>query len=499
MFIGIDLGTTNSAISYIDEFGQPQIIPNREGERTTPSVIYFEQDKPIVGQAAKTMSVMDPLNTVQFVKRQIGNSSFKFITPSGTTYTAEELSALILKRLKEDAEQYLGQEIQQVVVTVPAYFDDAQRKATMDAGAIAGLEVLQVINEPTAAALAYGIRNRNKNQNIVVYDLGGGTFDVTVLSFTELDVHVKATGGDRNLGGFDFDNHLMSYVQEKFLEEHGVDLYDDEVAMQELRERTEACKKTLTVRQKSMISVASQGKAARYEVTKQQFEDMNKFLLNRTVGIMESVLKESGFQWADIDKILLVGGSTRMPAVLELIEKTTGITPSSTDVNPDEAVSLGAAIQTALLLDDASSTIGKVIDVNSHSLGVIARNSFTGELYNSIILPKNTALPASKSETFHTTVDNQDYIELRITEGEGTNPSDVRIIGETRLELKQNMPAETPIVISISYDRNGLVHAKARDEKSQAMLGELKINRTSNLSKETVEEKKSKFLTIHVD
>lgn len=499
MLIGIDLGTTNSAISYIDEYGNPQIIPNREGERTTPSMIYFENDKPIVGQTAKTMSIVDPLNTVHYVKRQIGNKSFQFVTSAGTTYTAEELSALILKRLKEDAEQYLGQEIKKVVITVPAYFDDAQRKATIDAGTIAGLDVLKVINEPTAAALAYGIRNREKLQNIMVYDLGGGTFDVTVLQFTEYGVRVLATGGDRNLGGFDFDNNLMNYVNEKFQEEHGIDLYDDEIAMQELRERAETCKKTLTSREKSMIAITSQGKSGRYEITREMFEDMNKFLLNRTMLIMETVLSDSGIQWQDIDKILLVGGSTRMPVVRELIENTTGITPSSTDVNPDEAVTLGAAIQTALLVDDSNSSIGKIIDVNSHSLGVIAINSFTRELYNSIILPKNTSLPSSKSQIYHTTVDGQDIIELQITEGEDSNPDYVRIIGETVLELKENLPADSPIRITISYDRNGLVHATAKDETTKKMLGELKINRTSNLSQEKVEEKKNKFLSIEVE
>lgn len=498
MLIGIDLGTTNSAISYIDEFGQPQIIPNREGERTTPSVVYFEGNKAIVGQSAKTMSIVDPLNTVQYVKRQIGNKNFQFMTENGQTFTAEEISALILKRLKEDAEAFLGQPVSQAVITVPAYFDDAQRQATIDAGTIAGLEVLQVINEPTAAALAYGIRNQDKDQHIVVYDLGGGTFDVTVLRFQPTVVKVLATGGDRNLGGFDFDNNVMNFIQQQFEQEYGIELDDDEVAMQELRERTEACKKTLTVRDRAMISVSSQGKTGRYDMTRTQFEEMNQFLLNRTVHILESVLKEAELEWGQIDKILLVGGSTRMPAVVDMIEKATNIVPSSIDVNPDEAVSLGAAIQTSLLVGQANS-IGQVIDVNSHSLGIIAVSSYSGELYNSVILPKNTALPASKSERYYTTKEQQEYIELQITEGEGTDPSAVRIIGETRLELPANTPVDAPITISISYDRNGLIHAKAKDVQAKALLGELKINRTSNLSKEVVEDKKSKFLTVQVE
>lgn len=498
MLIGIDLGTTNSAISYIDEFGNPIIIPNREGERTTPSVIYFEDDKPIIGQAAKSMAVVDPLNTIQFVKRQMGNKSFEFVTSQGNSYTAEELSALILKRLKEDAEQFLGQEVKKVVITVPAYFDDTQRKATIDAGTIAGLEVLKVINEPTAAALAYGIRNRGKEQNILVYDLGGGTFDVTILRFTEDEIRVLATGGDRNLGGFDFDNNLMNYVQQKFLEEHGIDLYDDDVAMQELREKAEVCKKTLTNRNKSMIFISSQGKTSRFEITREMFEEMSLFLINRTSLIMESVLEEAGLEWCHIDKILLVGGSTRIPAVREMIEKTTGITPSA-DIHPDEAVALGAAIQSAMLDENVENNYGQVVDVNSHSLGVVVRDPYSKKLWNSIILPKNTALPASNSELYSTCEENQQFIKLQITEGEDHNPEYVRIIGESILELEENMPIHSPIKITISYDRNGLIHATARDETSKKQLGELKINRFSNLTQEVVEEKKKRFLLIDVE
>lgn len=501
MLIGIDLGTTNSAISYINENGNPIIIPNREGERMTPSVIFFEDDTPIIGQAAKSMSVSDPFNTVQFVKRQMGNETFQFGTENGTNYSTEELSALILKRLKEDAEQYLNQEVKKVVITVPAYFDDAQRQATIDAGTIAGLEVLKVINEPTAAALAYGLRKGDENQNVLVYDLGGGTFDVTILHFTKQEIRVKATGGDRNLGGFDFDNNLMNYVQQKFENEHGLDLYDDEIALQELREKSEACKKTLSTRKKAMIMISMQGKSTRLEITKDLLNELNAPLLNRTALIMEMVLNDANLTWQEIDKILLVGGSTRIPAVRDIIEKTSGIAPSS-DINPDEAVALGAAIQTLLLEDtneEEKNPKTKIVDVNSHSLGILARDTDTKKLSNSIIMPKNTELPESKSKVYYTSVDNQQRIQLQITEGEDEDPEYVRIIGETIIDLEGDLPKGSPLKFTISYDSNGLIHAYAQDETTKKHLGELKISRSSNLTEEKVEEKKNKLLLIDVE
>jgi molecular chaperone DnaK len=250
MIIGIDLGTTNSAVAYVDDNGNPQVITNRDGDRTTPSVVLFDSESPVVGAVAKSNSVTDPLNVIQFVKRQMGNTSYKFIREDGENFTPEELSAIILKKLKEDAEEFLGEKVDKAVITVPAYFDDAQRKATQDAGAIAGLKVLKVLNEPTAAALAYGATKNNQPQNIMVYDLGGGTFDVTVMSIGNGEVTIKATGGDRNLGGFDFDNKIIEYVVNEFESQFGIDLYDDDVAMQELREKAEACKKTLSSRSK---------------------------------------------------------------------------------------------------------------------------------------------------------------------------------------------------------------------------------------------------------
>lgn len=504
MIVGIDLGSTNSAMAYIDKNGNPQIIPNREGERITPSVILFEGDTPIVGSVAKNDSITDPLNTVQFVKRQIGNPGFKFINENGESFTPEELSALILKRLKMDAEEYLGEEIDSAVITVPAYFDDTQRRATWDAGEIAGLNVLKIINEPTAAALSYGLLQKQEKQTIMVYDLGGGTFDVTIMSLSDEEVNICATGGDRNLGGFDFDNKIIEYIQKAFENEHGIDIYDDFIAMQELREKAEACKKTLSSRKKTLINISSEGKSLRQEVTRENFNSMIEPLINRTILIMRSVLEDAAMEWEDIDKILLVGGSTRVKLVNEIIENETGIKPSS-EINPDEAVAIGAAIQAQICSmangtgNDTTSNANKVIkDVNSHSLGVICNNFNTGELMNQIILPRNTQIPASYSQVFTTNHDNQEYVELQVTEGEDEDPAYVRIIGRSLINLPPR-PKGSPLRIIISYDENGLIHADAFDELTQDSLGEMKISREANLAPEDVAAKVDKVSKIHIE
>lgn len=502
MIIGIDLGTTNCAAAYIDENGNPQIIPNREGDRTTPSVILFEGDIPIVGSAAKKDSVSDPLNTVQFIKRQIGSEGFKFINENGRDFTPEELSALILKRLKQDAQEYLGESVDGAVITVPAYFDDTQRRATWDAGEIAGLKVLKIINEPTSAALAYGLLKKEKKQNVMVYDLGGGTFDVTLMTLSDDEVVIRATGGDRNLGGFDFDNKIIDYIQKSFEGEHGIDIYDDFIAIQELREKAEACKKTLSSRQKTLISISSEGKSLRQEITREEFNSMIIALVNRTILIMTSVLEDAGMQWDDVDKILLIGGSTRVKLVTETIERETGIRPSS-EINPDEAVAIGAAIQAKICLnnDNDNNDLGtkKVIkDVNSHSLGIICNDCNTGELINEIILPRNTQIPTSYSQVFTTNYDNQEFVELKVTEGEDHDPSYVRIIGSSVIKLPPR-PKGTPLRIVISYDENGLIHAFAIDELTQDSLGEMEISRQANLKPEDVAAKADKVAKINIE
>ena len=502
MIIGIDLGTSNSAVAFLDDQGNPTILPNREGERTTASVIYFEDGAVIVGSAAKSISVSDPANTIQFVKRQMGNPSFKFPAENGEVYTAEELSALILKKLKVDAEDALGHDVKKAVITVPAYFNDAQRKATQDAGKIAGLDVVKVINEPTAAALAYGIRQNGDPQNILVYDLGGGTFDVTVMSISENQIRVRATDGDRNLGGFDFDNELFNHVVDLFEEQHGIDLYDDDVAMQELREKAEAAKKILSVRTKSILMISSQGKSVKAEITREMFNEMISPLLGRTALYMNCVLSEAEMTWSDIDKILLVGGSTRIPAVIDLIEKESGIKPSL-EGNPDEVVTLGAAIQGKLLADKDVASPERIfntniVDVNSHSLGMLTNSVEENRLINAIILPRNTEIPASESRVFYTMHDNQESLLLRITEGENIEPIDVSVIGEITVDLTGDTPAGSPISVRISFDANGVVQVYAVDAHHNHDLGELFIERKSNLTEKSVLEKQQKIASLSV-
>ncbi|MBD8070712.1 Hsp70 family protein [Bacillus sp. PS06] len=506
MIIGIDLGTTNSAVAYIDENGNPAIVPNREGERVTPSVIFFEDGTPVIGSTAKSIATSDPGNTVQFIKRHMGNSSYKFPLDTGDVFTPEELSAIILKRLKVDAEEALGCTVNDAVITVPAYFDDAQRKATQDAGKIAGMNVLKVINEPTAAALAYGLANRDKQQNIMVYDLGGGTFDVTIIQLNQDEIVVKATGGDRNLGGFDFDNKIFEFVEQKFEEEHGLDLYDDLNAVQDLREKAEACKKMLSSRKKSVITLSSQGKTVKVDITKDDFDAMLSPLLNRTTLIMKNVLMDAEMNWSDIDKILLVGGSTRVPAVSEVIEKMSGIQPSK-DVNPDEVVALGAAVQGSLLEVKGSNSSGeekpvhktRVVDVNSHSLGMLIVNSQTNQMMNQIILKRNTPIPAERYDVFSTVRDGQQFIHVQLTEGEDEDPEFVKIIGESDIDLGEPKQEGYPVRFILSYDENGVIHVFGKDEHTGKHLGEMHIERKSNLSESVIEQKAEKLAGISVE
>lgn len=499
MKVGIDLGTTNSAVAYIDENGNPQIIPNREGERITPSVILFEGGTPVVGSSAKTSATGDPLNVVQFVKRQIGNSSYRFINEQGATYSSEEISAIILKRLKEDAEMLLGQTIEGAVITVPAYFDDAQRNATKDAGAIAGLNVLKIINEPTAAALAYGLSKTHDTINLMVYDLGGGTFDITIMNISNGVIDIKATGGKKNLGGFDFDNNVAEWIISDFKKAHGIDLYDDLYALEDLREKTEACKKQLTTRTKALLTVSSQGKVLKTEITRDLFNELNRNLINQTGFLMNMVLDDAGMTWQEIDKILLVGGSTRMPIVHEFIEEITGLKPSI-DVNPDEAVAIGAAMQASFLDQDGSSPVNPVpviMDVNAHSLGIIASNK-DGKLENTIILKRNTHIPAEVSREFYTAEENQSGASIQIAEGEDTDPEYVRIIGSAHVKLPPR-PKNSPIRVVMSYDSNGIIHVFVYDGLTNENLGESHIDRKSNLSQDEIYNKKKLIDDVNIE
>ncbi|KPC77548.1 hypothetical protein ADL26_02060 [Thermoactinomyces vulgaris] len=490
--VGIDLGTTYSAIAIVNKYGKPEMLANREGERITPSVVLFDGADVVVGSIAKRTAVASPFNVVQFVKRQIGDKTWKFQTDNHDDFTPEEISAMILRRLKEDAETLLDEKIEDAVITVPAYFDDAQRKATQDAGRIAGLNVLRIINEPTAAALAYGLDKMHQTQNLLVYDLGGGTFDVTIMNLSPDGLRVLSTGGAKNLGGFDWDNTVMNYLNEEFKAQGGIDLLEDPMLEQDLREKAEIAKKTLSVRDRTNVFLSANGLNVSIPLTRTKFDELTAPLLNRTQKILEFVLEDAGLQWKDIDRVLLVGGSTRMKQVPAMIERVTGIKPSL-DVNPDEVVAQGAAIQGAIMqikqgtadmhLTQAFPVV-EVQDVNSHSMGVVALDE-AGEEFNSIVLKKDTTIPSRVSGHYKTTVDGQSQLFLQVTEGEDSDLDYVKIVGEGMIDLP-SYPKGAPLEVIFEYDSDGIIHISVIDSTAGTLLGELNIERTSNLTEDEV-------------
>lgn len=502
MIIGIDLGTTFSAAAYTDASGTAKIIENRDGERTTPSVVMFEGDSECVGEQAKINSIVDPYNVCQFVKRQMGNVAYKFESDNGEQYSAEDISAIILRRIKEDCEGVLGQNIDQAVITVPAYFNDAQRKATQDAGRIAGLDVKAVINEPTAAAIAFCHEQMKSNLKVMVFDLGGGTFDVTVMELRDNNtIDIISTCGHKNLGGFDFDNAIINYVTECFEEETGIDLYDDDVAMQDLREKAEVLKKALSRREKAQMTVSSGGKVLKVELTKAEFEKMIEKNLSDAETIMEIAMDDANLKWTDLDRILLVGGSTRIPAVQEMIERVSGIKPSH-EINPDEAVALGAAYFGSTMDDNKITEIRDsyyISDVNSHSLGILAlAEDHDNRLVNNIIIKRNTKLPAESCQQFDTMYDNQTEIKLQVVEGEDLEPEYCTIVGETILKMKPH-PAGSPIQIVMQYDINGVIHVRVIDLVDNEDLGEMEISREANLTEDNIHSKESRMLKLNIN
>ena len=479
--IGIDLGTTFSAMAIVNEHGRPEILPNREGERITPSVVLFDDDAPLVGSIAKRSAVASPLNVVQFVKRQMGDPAWKFRTEGGVAYTPEEISAIILKRLKEDAESLLGESIEDAVITVPAYFNDAQRKATQDAGKIAGLNVLRIINEPTAAALAYGIEKAIEDETVLVYDLGGGTFDVTIMKIAKNEIAVLATSGDKNLGGFDWDNLLMEYLNEEFKSHGGIDLLNDPATEQDLRDKVEIAKKTLSARDKASVFLSAGGKTHSIALTLDTFNTLTESLLKRTVRIMEMVLEDANLNWGNIDKVLLVGGSTRMRAVAAIVQQVTGKKPSM-ELHPDEVVALGAAMQGAVLLAENNQgskalqnqyALVVIQDVCSHSMGVIAADD-SGSEFNSIILKKGTAIPCEVSELYQTSVDRQTAVNVQVTEGEDSDPQYVVVRDAREMKVPPHEKG-APLRVTFRYNENGRIRVEVFDLTDRKSLGEFDI------------------------
>lgn len=487
--VGIDLGTTFSAIAHVDEYGQPEIIPNAESDRITPSVVMFEDNLVTIGKIAKQNARAVPEQIVEFAKREIGKSRETFFrTFNDKNYSPEELSALILTKLKQDAEAYLNTEVTDAVVTVPAYFRDAEREATRNAGKIAGLNILQILNEPTAAALAYGIDQLGTEQNVFVFDLGGGTFDVTIMKVSESTIQMLATNGDHRLGGKDWDDKIITYVAEMFEIEHGENPLQDLHAYQDLQQDAISAKESLSRREIARIVCGYNGKTTHVELTREKFEALTAELLERCRVLCDVVLSEGDMTWADIDTVLLVGGSTRMPMVQAMIANISGKAINPNEVNPDEAVALGAAIQGTLRQisegDTATAEMSDAVierfigpdgtpkvtvtDGATHNLGLVVLNAARASIIH-VMIPKMTAVPCEMTDQFGTVDDNQRSVLIEVVQSleqdqrkDEIDLFDEYKLGECTLELPAGLPEGSPIQVTYKYNLDQVLEVTAK-------------------------------------
>jgi len=482
--IGIDLGTTNSCFAVM-EGGDPVVITNSEGARTTPSVVSFQANgERLVGQVAKRQAITNPDRTISSIKRHMG-TGYK-VNIDGKEYSPQEISAMILQKIKTDAEAYLGEKVTQAVITVPAYFNDSQRQATKDAGRIAGLEVLRIINEPTAAALAYGLDKMEHNHKILVYDLGGGTFDVSILELGDGVFEVKSTNGNTKLGGDDFDNKVMDYIASTFKSESGIDLRNDKMAMQTLKEAAEKAKIELSSSMQTSINLpfitadATGPKHIDMTLTRAKFNELTHDLVDATIEPMRKALSDAGLSLSDIDKVILVGGSTRTPAVQEAVKNFTGKEPSK-GVNPDECVAVGAAIQAGVLTGDVKDVL--LLDVTPLTLGI---ETFGGIATS--LIERNTTIPTKKSQVFSTAADGQTSVEIHVVQGERQMAADNKTLGRFTLSGIAPAPRGIPqIEVTFDIDANGIVNVSAKD-KGTGKEANITITASTNLSDDEIEK-----------